>query len=283
MKRNFNPGRIQLLLTFLVLSNLISCRKENDISNQASTFSVNNSKSSLEGGRLVGWYTFNGDVLDHSGYNNNINFNNATPTEGKSGTSNTAYYFDGVNSYMTIPNSNTLNPRKQITLAAFIKPTGFYQGTCHRNTILYKASDDNTLGKYLLAYDDMAYYNFDGCYEPVKEKLENFYGSFGDGQATAAGVRDDSTLIHPGNWYAVIFTYDGQYAKLYINGILKETNEVSTTFTPNNVPVYIGKSPAEAYPYWFTGVMDEIRIYAKALSESEIQQLTKQLQSGSSN
>ncbi len=184
---------------------------------------------------------------------------------------------------MTIPNSQTLNPRKSISLVAFVKPTGFYQGECHRNTILYKASDDNTPGKYLLAFDDMAYYNFEGCDDPVKEKFENFYGSFGDGQATAAGVRDDSTLIRAGNWYAVIFTYDGQYAKLYINGVLKETNEVSTTFTPNNVPVYIGKGPASAFPYWFTGVMDEIRIYAKALSESEIQQLTKELQSGSSN
>lgn len=273
MRTKSNPKLISVCLTFFVLATFISCKKDNNFSRQNAVYEQNNSVSFLSD-KLVGWYTFNGDDLDHSGYGNNINFNNATPTEGKQGRPNSAYYFNGSSSYMTIPNSSSLNPQK-ITLAAFVKPEGFYQGQCHRNTILYKANNDNTPGKYLLAFDDMAYYDFLGCDEPVKEHYENFYGSFGDGQATAAGARDDSMYIKSGAWYAVIYTYDGKYARLYINGVLKKENKVSTTFTPNNVPVYIGKSPDSQFPYWFTGTIDEIRIYSKAFTEDQIKQLSE--------
>ena len=274
MTTNFKLDSAFLVASVFILFQSTSCKKNSTNFNKpVIAQSVDNSEGSS--GRLVGWYTFNGDDLDHSGYNNNISFNNATPTAGKDGISNTAYKFDGTSSYMTIPNSASLNPLKKITLFAKIKPMGFYQGLCHRNTILYKAYANNTPGKYLLAFDDMAYYNFEGCDDPVQNKFENFYGSYGDGQAAAAGARDDSTYIRAGRWYKVIFTYDGVTAKLYINGQLKVSNQTSTTFTPSDAPIYIGASPDSEYPYWFTGVIDEIRIYNKALTESEIEILSQ--------
>jgi hypothetical protein len=265
------------LISFCAVALFPSCKKESDVVKKQGVTTSFNSSDALMKDKLVGWYTFNGDALDHSGNNNNVDFNNATPTEGKKGYPNSAYYFDGISSYMTIPNSTSLNPDK-ITLAAFLKPTGFYQGECHRNTILYKAIDDFTPGKYMLAYDDMAYYNYEGCDEAVQNKFENFFGSYGDGQATAAGARDDSTFIHAGSWYAVVFTYDGTNAKLYINGVLKQSNKVHTSFSPNTVPIYIGKTISDAFPYWFTGVIDEIRIYSRALTEAQVEQLTQVLQ-----
>lgn len=279
-KFQFNAA---FLIAIIFLFQSASCKKDdNSLTKIEAATSISNIVDSTSS-RLVAWYTFNGDDSDHSIYHNNIDFNNATPTAGKQGIPNTAYYFDGSISYMTIPNSPSLNPEKKITLFAVVKPTGFYQGLCHRNTILYKAYDDNTQGKYLLAFDDMAYYNFDGCFDDVQKKFQNFYGSYGDGQATAAGVRDDSTYIHAGKWYKVIFTYDGVTAKLYINGELKDSNQISTTFTPNDSPIYIGKSPADQFPYWFTGVIDEIRIYNKALTSVQIKNLTQVLEKGINN
>ncbi len=282
MRTNFKLNSAFLIAGAFILFQSTSCKKDsNNFNKQATAQTVDNSEGSS--GRLVGWYTFDGDDLDHSGYNNNISFNNATPTAGKDGIPNTAYNFDGTSSYMTIPNSVSLNPLKKITLFAKVKPMEFYQGLCHRNTILYKAYNDNTSGKYLLAFDDMAYYNFQGCEDPVQNKFENFYGSYGDGQATAAGVRDDSTYIRAGRWYKIIFTYDGVTAKLYINGQLKASNQTSTTFTPSDAPIYIGASPDSQYPYWFTGVIDEIRIYNKALTQSEIETLTQSIDAGTTS
>jgi hypothetical protein len=272
-------------LTFTALLFIIfcftfsSCKKEsNNGANELYASDVSNSIDNIRD-NLVAWYTFNGDDLDHSGNNNNVDVNTAVPAKGIWGKSNTAYYFNGINAYMTVPNSTSLNPMKQITLVALVKPTGFYQGLCHRNTILYKAYNDDTPGKYLLAFDDMAYYNFEGCEEPVQNKFENFYGSYGDGQATAAGARDTNTYIRPGWWYLVVYTYDGQYAKLYIDGKLVSTSETSTTFTPNDAPLYIGGELSEEFPYWFTGTIDEIRIYSKAITRQQILHLTQFLKS----
>jgi hypothetical protein len=271
-KIKINCALLCLIISFFQ----ITCTKEtNHAVNSQSASSVDQVVSP---NTLVAWYPFNGDVLDHSGHNNNINFNNAKLTKGRHGIKNTAYHFDGSNSYMTIPNSTSLNPNK-ITLIASIRPAAFYQGLCHRNTILYKANDDNTPGKYLLAFDDMAYYNFDGCNEPVQNNFQNFYGSYGDGQATAAGARDSGNYISTYKWYVVVFTYDGIYAKLYINGILTLTNKVTTTFTANQVPIYIGKSLNAQYPYNFKGDIDEIRIYSSALSLSQIRTITHSIES----
>lgn len=273
MTPTFKLNSAFVCLTAFILFQCVSCKKDSNSFNKTATAqTVSNSGAS--DAVLVGWYTFNGDDLDHSGYNNNIDFNSATPTLGKQGNPNTAYYFDGSNSYMTIPNSASLNPTKKITLFAVVKPMEFYQGECHRNTILYKSYDDNTPGKYLLAFDDMAYYNFEGCDEPVQNKFQNFYGSFGDGQATAAGARS-GTYISKGKWYIIAFTYNNISAKLYVNGQLEAINHTSTTFTPNDAPIYIGKSPDFQFPYWFTGKIDEIRIYNKALTASEIENLTQ--------
>ncbi len=266
----------RITLGLLIISFFqFNCKKETSDVKLQSSSSIDQLASS---GTLVAWYPFNGDVLDHSGHGNDISFNNAKLTKGRHSINNTAYHFDGISSYMTIPNSASLNPNK-ITLVASIRAAGFYQGICHRNTILYKASDDNTPGKYLLAFDDMAYYNFDGCFDPVQNDFQNFYGSYGDGQATAAGARDSGNYISLYKWYVVVFTYDGVYAKLYINGVLTIKNKVSTTFTANQVPIYIGKEPSSEYPYNFKGDIDEIRIYSSALSLSQVQTVTKSIES----
>ena len=116
----------KLTLAFLTLLSLsiFSCKKD---SNSISNLHSSSVDEQTETSTLVGWYTFNGDVLDHSGNNNNIKTNTALPTKGRKGIDSTAYYFDGLRSYMTIANSASLNPNN-ITLIASVKPNGFYQG-----------------------------------------------------------------------------------------------------------------------------------------------------------
>src|SRR5215469_8554831 len=59
------------------------------------TTTVNDSIYDITTG-LVAYYNFNGGNLnDSSGYNNNITFNNATPTADRNGVANNAYLFNG--------------------------------------------------------------------------------------------------------------------------------------------------------------------------------------------
>src|SRR5882757_3465859 len=88
-----------------LLMQFISCKKDETavtVKNNAAgiTNAVADSTSLAKG--LVAWYTFNGDVLDHSGHNNNIIFNSALQTKGKAGLPKSAYIFDGTSSYMQV-------------------------------------------------------------------------------------------------------------------------------------------------------------------------------------
>jgi len=83
-------------------------------------------------------------------------------------------------------------------------------------------------------------------------------------------------------WHMFTGTYDGLVVKQYIDGVLNTTNNAYTTKTPifyhTSNPVLIGaeasstQNPAGNY---FNGYLSDVRIYATALSESDIQSLYK--------
>jgi hypothetical protein len=220
---------------------------------------------------MVAYYNFNGGNLnDSSGYNNNINFNNATPTADRFGRANNAYLFNGSSSYMTVPNSPSLNPNS-ITLYAIIKVNGFYYGGAHGNFILVKDYDQAD-GMYMLQFADyMANYNLPDTSQ------EYFEGTYGDNNNTssAAPVAYQSSPVTKGTWYKLTYTYDGITAKLYLNGILVNSLIRTVPFTENSLDLYIGASgdPSGLFPFWFNGVIDEIRIYNRALPPQAVTQL----------
>ena len=78
---------------------------------------------------------------------------------------------------------------------------------------------------------------------------------------------DSTGSLQLNKWYHVVFTYDGSYARLYING--KLDSERSDTATPdaNGQPLYLGGSPDWAPAQ---AVIDEVRIYNRALSADEV-------------
>ena len=255
----------------LLSQHFMSCKKDNNMNTSSiNTSSVDKAMSLPADTGLIAWYTFtNGSLRDKSGHGNGIKFSSATPANGREGQSNKAYYFDGSSSYMTVKNDASLSPAEGITLAALIKPMGFYQGRCHYNRILTKGYNDNVNGRYSLGFTDQSFYNYLGCDKPVKENHEDFYGTYGNASANASGATDTNN-IKVNNWYSIVYTCDGLSSKLYVNGVLKITNAISTSFSPNNDPLYIGKTQDPNFPYYFKGVIDEIRIYNRPLSTEEI-------------
>jgi Concanavalin A-like lectin/glucanases superfamily len=223
---------------------------------------------------MVAYYNFNGGNLnDSSGHNNNIAFNNALPAADRFGVSNNAYSFDGAASYMRVPNSASLNPATGITIFAIVKVNGFYKGPCHINQIVGKGAPDDVLGYYVLRFDDAGLIDGSGCSVAADTTKEFFYGSYGDntpyGNATGA-VNDSFPFIHPGEWANVVFTYNGTVSKVYLNGALLATYTKSVTFTANTQDLYIGKTESSIFPYYFNGIIDEIRIYNKAIPDNRV-------------
>jgi len=226
---------------------------------------------------LVAYYNFNGGNLnDSSGNNNNIVFNNATPTVDRFGNQNNAYLFNGSSSYMEVKNSGSINPNN-ITLFAIVKVYGFSELECHGNQILSKGYPYTTNGFYNLNF--FAINNgTTSCAPTVDTTQEIFTGSYGDdnpqgSNAGAAGISSsDSVWIQKNQWYTIAYTYDGSTAKFYVNGALAYSiaNTNTKTFTPNSNDLFIGKHENPLFPYWFNGVIDEIRIYNKAITNQQI-------------
>ncbi|MBV9961137.1 MAG: LamG domain-containing protein [Parafilimonas sp.] len=277
MKRN-NLLRITLQLFTLIvtLAQLSSCKKDTSGVAINSSGIANVTVKNLDT-NLVAWYNFNGDIKDHSRYHNDITFNNATPTSGRNGESNNAYFFNGFSSYMRVANSASLNPRNGVTLVAVIKPMGFYSGECHYNRIMQKSFDDFTNGRMELGFSDQPYYNYEGCDAEVSADHETFYGSYGNG-SNASGASATGNYITLDKWYTLIYTFDGSVSNLYINNVLAATDTHATTYTPNNNDLLIGKTLNPSFPYWFTGIIDGIRIYNKAMSAGEVHNLYSYLQ-----
>ncbi|MFZ0033784.1 MAG: LamG domain-containing protein, partial [Sedimentisphaerales bacterium] len=70
-------------------------------------------------------------------------------------------------------------------------------------------------------------------------------------------------------WHHVAGTYDGNEVKLYIDGVLKATTAHSGTIGTNTYNVNIGTN--SQYPErLYNGLIDDVRIYDKALSQAEI-------------
>jgi hypothetical protein len=71
-------------------------------------------------------------------------------------------------------------------------------------------------------------------------------------------------------WTHLAATFDGTQLKLYVNGTLEQTTVYAGTVLTSNHPLGIGGNG-----YWlnenFPGRIDEVRIYNRALSQSEIQ------------
>lgn len=76
----------------------------------------------------------------------------------------------------------------------------------------------------------------------------------------------------PNQWYHIAGTYDGNEAKLYINGDLIDQGVLNGGIDYSNTgDVYVGNSSDGSFDLF--GKLDEIRLYDRALSQEEIQAL----------
>ncbi|MBS1918404.1 MAG: LamG domain-containing protein [Bacteroidetes bacterium] len=226
---------------------------------------------------LVAYYNFiGGNLNDSSGHGNAITFNNATATTDRFGNPNNAYLFDGSSSYMQVANSASINPNN-ITLFAIVKVNGFYSGNCHINQILGKgAPTDNINGFYFLRFDDPSLVGSSSCTPTADTAHEFFYGGYGDWNTSQATGSDyDSLFLRQHEWYTIAYTYDGSKSRFFVNGALisTQTNSGTVSFTPNTSDLFIGRNESTIFPYYFNGVIDEVRIYNKAITNQQVEAL----------
>jgi hypothetical protein len=78
-----------------------------------------------------------------------------------------------------------------------------------------------------------------------------------------------STAPRAGRYYHVACTWDGTTARLYIDGVPNVSAAQLVTPAPNTSPLYIGQFGGDTDR--LDGIVDEVRISSRALSQAEIQ------------
>jgi hypothetical protein len=71
-----------------------------------------------------------------------------------------------------------------------------------------------------------------------------------------------------GRWTHLAVTYDGAAVRLYVNGVEASSQPASGTIRRTTDPLWIGGN--RPYGEYFKGVIDEVRVYDRALSPGEV-------------
>jgi hypothetical protein len=189
-------------------------------------------------------------VLDASGHGDAGTIYGATRTE--SGGCGGALLFNGTGSYVSIPFTTQNHPEKEITVSAW-----FYVDSFDPQTLV--SSYEN--GGYWLGFGDG-----DDLWWTVNTE--------GSGIVTIP-VQYEGIMPH--QWHHVTGTYDGQAAKIYLDGALRNSvNASGPIHYEYNNSIILGAdagtstSPDSACSHYLKGGLDEIRIYDTALDYSQV-------------
>jgi hypothetical protein len=232
----------------------------------ASVISLNAYSQIPPSGMLAG-YSFAGNANDESGNGHHGIVNGAVLTSNRIGTPNEAYRFDGVNDYILVPFSPSLNPSLRLTLCAEVKPEGFYYGNCQVNTILNKGNWGGQAGNFALHFGDNAY---DGENCSNLDTLHQTFVATMKTDVTTSGPQAYTPYIVKNQWYCVIATFDGANLKLYVDAVEKASVSAPAPLGSNTDSLTFGHTLNTLFPYWFEGVIDDIRIYDRVIDSTEI-------------
>lgn len=196
---------------------------------------------------LVSSYPFNGNANDSVG-SNNATVNGATLTTNRFGNPSSAYSFDGVNDYIRLNNAFDLQQR---TISFWVYPTS-----------------DVTVPQGIYTSDNNSLQYGNTNFEMDKYSL----GVLQFGMSIGGNVAVSSTNLN--QWYLLTSTWDGTTAKFYVNGAL-----VSTGTNTDNSNSMDGNSSAllgcgRNLTKFFSGKIDDVKIYNRALTEAEVAGLT---------
>lgn len=218
------------------------------------------------------YMNFNGNANDVSGNGNNGVVNGATLVQDKWGNPNGAYQFDGTNDFIQVANDASLNfPGDSFTFYALVNVQGFYQGTCHGNSILDKGDAlDGINGHYSLRFEDNAFTNGQNCAIPQVDTVHQNFTLVKNNQTAPPYY---TPPIVKNTWYCVIGVCDGTQIRLYVDGVLMAISNSSGPLGVNNHDLFIGKKNSVGFPYWYNGIIDELRIYNRAINTQEIDAL----------
>ena len=205
-------------------------------------------------------FPFNNNVFDVSGNNLNGVLSGATITTDRFDNPNKAYYFNGSDAYIQVPNSPIIKPEFPFSISLWLKIDSFSSVS----TLVY-ASDET----------ENIYSGFWIGYLPSGEVS----AGYGDGLGQGAGHRvtkHSEFLLNTTDWHNIIVSFnDLNDIDVYID-CTKYTGHYSgsaSNMTNLGSDGVVGRDLGHHANSYHHGKIDDIRIYDKSLTDVEIDQL----------
>lgn len=206
---------------------------------------------------LVGHWTFDEgagtSALDSSGLGNHGSIiGGASYVAGVAGT---GLQLNGTNAYVNCGNSASLNPVQSMTVSAWFKATVAWSGS----------GSDPIVDKGIVSHT-WPYYQYhvgiSGTLYPSAP------GSIGFTTSGGAGAGAPGGTVVVGVWRMYTATTDATRTRFYVDGELVQTGPGGLPMTDYGKPLLFGKFANLSL--YLPGVIDDIQIYSRALTCSEV-------------
>ena len=202
---------------------------------------------------LVASYSFQGSAADATTNGNDGEVKGATLTTGRNGSAKSAYLLNGKDSYLVIPHSQSLSLATQATFSLWWR----YEPQASQKDYytLFEKSDPergghSRYGMWLIGD------HVEVCIEAPDHSAQNCLDSRG-------------TLSN--GWHFIAASFDGKALRIYLDG--KPSGERAVTRTgisQSTFETFVGTDQYAPTPSYTRGVVDELRIYNRALSAAEV-------------
>ncbi len=213
---------------------------------------------SLEPG-LIAYFPFNGNSDDESGHGNNCAPTNCTLAADRYGNPDKAYFFNGSTSVMNA-SVDSLFSVTHVTLSAWVKA---YAYRSDNPRIIAVGPDGTVQQHYALIWHDTST-------ATIGRGRLDFY-TVGSGLPeeiySKTRLKEDSS-----NWHHLVVTFDSSRVSFYYDGVQDTVIEGSGSLHQfTSAILRIGNNYTDNDP--FDGLLDEIRIYDRAVSATEVKGL----------
>ena len=218
---------------------------------------------------LLLYYPFNGNAIDASGNGFDGFISGVTDTTDRFGNSNSAYYFDGVDDYIELPNISELKPTDfPISFSFWVK------------------LKDLTIQNGEFFSTDYMQNNYHGTWMNVKEFNDElgtiaigFGGGLGGCGESNRKSKRSGKHVEKNTWHHIIgIIRDYNDMSLYIDcsegaGVYsgEGSQEIAYTNTPGRIGTMDANTTLPAHFYW--GFMDDFAFWNRELSLTEISDL----------
>lgn len=194
---------------------------------------------------LVAFFPFNGNTEDYSKFSNHAEAIGVTATKDRFGTTDRAFYFDGMDDVIIIPEAEQLVFTNEFTINLWVKAT-----SVKSQSIVFTTPTETT-ASYSLAMSLTSEYDtndiiFSTTPDIEKEELRKL-------------------SYEKDTWYMITCVLENDVMYLYIDGEPAVLKYIANEMTTPSIPLLIGNALGTSDKA-FQGVIDDIRIYNKAKS-----------------